>query len=87
MSRRGCCYDNAVMERFSWSLKQEWTNHESFAVIDKARLSMFRYIETFYNSRRLYQSLGYQSPSRVTLAWLNCTVDLRQGYELDPIAC
>jgi transposase InsO family protein len=28
MSRTGCCYDNAVMERFFWSLKHEWTNHE-----------------------------------------------------------
>jgi putative transposase len=27
MSRTGCCYDNAVMERFFWSLKHEWTNH------------------------------------------------------------
>jgi putative transposase len=63
MSRRGCCYDNAVMERFFWSLKQEWTNHESFADINEARLSVFRYIETFYNSRRLHQTLGYQSPN------------------------
>ena len=30
MSRRGNCYDNAVMERFFWSLKHEWTKHESF---------------------------------------------------------
>ena len=30
MSRTGCCYDNAVMERFFWSLKHEWTNHETF---------------------------------------------------------
>ena len=63
MSRRGCCYDNAVMERFFWSLKQEWTNHESFADMNEARLSVFRYIETFYNSRRLHQTLGYQTPN------------------------
>jgi len=31
MSRRGECYDNAVAERFFWSLKQEWTKHEAFA--------------------------------------------------------
>ena len=30
MSRRGSCYDNAVMERFFWSLKHEWTKHEKF---------------------------------------------------------
>ena len=31
MSRTGCCYDNAAIERFFWSLKHEWTNHETFA--------------------------------------------------------
>jgi putative transposase len=50
MSRRGCCYDNAVMERFFWSLKHEWTNHEQFANLEEARLSVFKHIETFYNS-------------------------------------
>lgn len=30
MSRTGNCYDNAAMERFLWSLKHEWTNHEQF---------------------------------------------------------
>lgn len=63
MSRTGCCYDNAVMERFFWSLKHEWTNHDQFATLEDARLSVFRYIETFYNSQRLHQTLGYQSPN------------------------
>ena len=62
MSRTGCCYDNAVMERFFWSLKHEWTNQERFADLESARLSVFKYIETFYNSVRLHQTLGYQSP-------------------------
>jgi putative transposase len=62
MSRRGNCYDNAVMERFFWSLKQEWTNHERFANLEEARLSVFRYIETFYNSQRIHETLGYLSP-------------------------
>jgi len=62
MSRRGCCYDNAVMERFFWSLKYEWTNHESFANLEEARLSVFRYIETFYNPVRLHEMLNYRSP-------------------------
>lgn len=62
MSRRGCCYDNAAMERFFWSLKHEWTNHEHFANLEEARLSVFRYIETFYNPVRLHETLNYVSP-------------------------
>ena len=64
MSRTGCCYDNAVMERFFWSLKHEWTNHERFADLESARLSVFKYIETFYNPVRLHQTLGYLAPDQ-----------------------
>ncbi len=62
MSRTGCCYDNAVMERFFWSLKHEWTKFEDFADINQARRSVFQYIETFYNSKRIHQTLGYRTP-------------------------
>jgi putative transposase len=62
MSRTGDCYDNAVMERFFWSLKHEWTNHESYEDLNAARLSVFKYIETFYNTKRLHQTLGYKTP-------------------------
>jgi putative transposase len=64
MSRSGDCYDNAVMERFFWSLKHEWTKHEHFENLAAARLSVFKYIETFYNTERLHQTLGYKSPDR-----------------------
>ena len=64
MSRTGCCYDNVAMERFFWSLKHEWTEHESYADLADARLSVFRYIETFYNSVRLHQTVNYQTPSQ-----------------------
>jgi len=40
MSRTGNCYDNAVMERFFWSLKHEWTKHESFDNLEEARKSV-----------------------------------------------
>lgn len=63
MSRAGECYDNAVAERFFWSLKHEWTNHEELADEEAARRSVFRYIEMFYNTERLHQTLGYQSPA------------------------
>ena len=64
MSRTGCCYDNAVMERFFWSLKHEWTNHHTFDDLAAARLSVFRYIETFYNFQRLHQTLNYLTPNQ-----------------------
>ena len=62
MSRKGCCYDNAVCERFFWSLKHEWTNHRSYDDLADARPSVFQYIELFYNRTRLHQALGYVSP-------------------------
>lgn len=64
MSRTGNCYDNAVVERFFWSLKHEWTNHEMFENLEAARLSVFKYIATFYNADRLHQTLGYKSPDQ-----------------------
>lgn len=64
MSRVGECYDNAAMERFFWSLKHEWTKHDSFENLEAARLSVFKYVETFYNPVRLHQSLGYKSPDK-----------------------
>jgi putative transposase len=42
MSRTGCCYDNAAMERFFWSLKHEWTGHETFADLQEARMTHLR---------------------------------------------
>ena len=65
MSRTGCCYDNAVAERFFWSLKHEWTKFEEFESLDDARRSIFKYIETFYNSERIHQTLEYQTPNEV----------------------
>jgi len=65
MSRTGCCYDNAVMERFFWSLKHEWTNFEDFADINQVRQGVFEYIEAFYNSKRIHQTLGYKTPNQI----------------------
>ena len=62
MSRTGCCYDNAVMERFFWSLKHERTNFCDYAALKEARQSVFEYIELFYNPRRRHSALVYLSP-------------------------
>lgn len=62
MSRKGMPYDNAVMESFFSSLKQEMTHHQRFKTRDEARSHVFDYIEVFYNRQRLHSSLNYQSP-------------------------
>jgi len=45
--------------RFFWSLKQEWTRHRQYKNLEEARMSVFQYIETSYNSKRIHQTLGY----------------------------
>jgi len=62
MSRKGMPYDNAVMESFFSSLKQELTHHEQFVDHQDARTKVFDYIEVFYNRQRLHSSLNYHSP-------------------------
>lgn len=62
MSRVGNCYDNAMMESFWGTFKQELVHHENYATRQAARLSIFTYIECWYNRRRRHSALGYQSP-------------------------
>ena len=62
MSRKGNCWDNAVVESFFNSLKQEWLHHRKFDTRNDARQSIFEYIEGFYNRHRLHSTLGYKSP-------------------------
>ena len=63
MSRRGDCYDNAVMESFFGTLKNEWVHHQKYQTRSQARTDIFHYIEGFYNTVRLHSSLGYLSPN------------------------
>lgn len=62
MSRKGNCYDNAVVESFFSSLKNEVLHHQDFQTRDQARTAIFGYIELFYNRRRIHQSLDYETP-------------------------
>ena len=62
MSRRGNCYDNAVMESFWSSLKRELVYRRTFATHAAARAAIFEWIEVFYNRERLHSALGFQSP-------------------------
>jgi putative transposase len=62
MSRKGNCYDNAPVESFFSSLKNELVHHQCFAHHAEARYAIAEYIEVFYNRQRLHQALGYRSP-------------------------
>ena len=64
MSGRGDCWDNAVMESFWGTLKNELVHHERYETRDRARASIFEYVELFYNRHRLHSSLGYVSPEQ-----------------------
>ena len=62
MSRRANCYDNAAMESFWSTLKMECLYRHRFVTATEARHAIFRFVEGFYNSRRLHSSLNYSSP-------------------------
>ena len=70
MSRKGNCWDNAPMESFFNSLKNERVFHEDYTTREQAKRDLFDYIEVFYNRRRRHSALNYQSPAAHYAAWL-----------------
>ena len=62
MSRKGDCWDNAVAESFFSTLKAELIRSNDYVTRAQVRLSVFEYIESFYNTRRLHSALGYVAP-------------------------
>ena len=63
MSRKGDCWDNAPMESFWGSLKNELVHHCRFATREQAKREITEYIEIFYNRIRKQARLGYLSPA------------------------
>ena len=76
MSGKGNCYDNAVTETVFKTLKTEWIYGTSYANQDELRISLFEYIELFYNRKRLHSALGYLPPAEF----------MRQYYQQQPLA-
>ncbi len=62
MSRKGDCYDNALMESFFATLKGECTDRHHWASHSQARQAIFEYMEVFYNRQRRHSSLADLSP-------------------------
>jgi len=69
MGSRGDCYDNAMCESFFATLECELIERDTFATQSEARLSVFEFIEGWYNSDRLHSGIGYQSPNRYEEAY------------------
>lgn len=63
MSRRGNCWDNAVVESFFATLKTELIDCRAWPTRREAREAIGEYIELFYNAHRLHSSLGYRAPN------------------------
>jgi len=58
MSRKGDCWDNAVAESFFKSIKVECVYQNNYRTRLDAAVSVFEYIETWYNTRRIHATLG-----------------------------
>jgi putative transposase len=71
MSRRGNCWDNAVVESFFASPKTERTHEQRYATVEEAEADVRDYIERFYNRQRRHSTRGHLSPAL---------------YELRPVA-
>ena len=81
IGRRGHAGDNAACESCISTLKEEWIKRHRYQSRDQARLSIFRYIETFYNRRRRHSSLGGISPDEYERRFQKRL----QGREIDTI--
>jgi transposase InsO family protein len=71
IGRTGICWDNAMAESFFGTLKNEWLNRMKFTTRTQARQEVVKYVEGFYNRRRLHSGLGYKTPLEVHNEYLN----------------
>lgn len=62
ISRKGNCWDNAPAESFFHTLKTELVMFEDYHTINEAKMSLFSYIESFYNRKRRHSTIGYKTP-------------------------
>jgi len=63
MSGKGNCFDNAPIESFWGTLKQELVHHRHYRTRQEAMQDITEYIEIFYNRLRLQPKLGFLSPA------------------------
>lgn len=69
MSRPGCPYDNSCVESFFATLKKECVYRRTYVTMNEVKADLFRYIELFYNRKRMHSVLGYMSPVEYRLKY------------------
>lgn len=68
VGRTGICFDNAMAEAFFAALKNERVNRVVYPTRERARRDIIRYIEHWYNHRRLHSAIGYNTPVEIYAA-------------------
>lgn len=63
-SRKGNPYDNAFMESFYKTIKRELIQDAHYETPEQAQKEIFKYIELYYNTKRMHSALGYRSPTQ-----------------------
>ena len=66
-SKKGCPYDNACIESFHSSIKKEEIYRNKYRTFEEANVAIFKYIEGWYNRRRLHSSINYMTPEQCEL--------------------
>lgn len=79
MSRKGNCWDNAVMESFFSRLKGELIYAESYKTVDETQAGLFEYIEIFYNRQRRHSAIGNISPHQYEQQYNQLNVSTFRG--------
>jgi len=79
MSRKGNCWDNAVMESFFSRLKVELIYAENYKKVEDARAGIFEHIEIFYNRLRRHSAIGYISPHEYEQQFMKLNVSTIRG--------
>jgi putative transposase len=71
VGRTGQCWDNALAESFFATLKNERVYQMVYPTRKKAEADIARWIELFYNHRRIHSALGYRTPHEVRTEYVN----------------
>jgi transposase InsO family protein len=69
MGATGICFDNSPAEAFFATLKRELVHRHRFTTPAEARREIIRWIEGWYNARRLHSSIAYTTPNDKEAVW------------------